>query len=78
MPSGFYWPGLADWSSFLALDEAMAFWDLVWKPQKLLVRFLGSKLGVTYLQMEGSVRMEGRISRFYFIPECINPRMCSW
>lgn len=29
LPSGFYWPGLADWSSFLALDEAMAFWDLV-------------------------------------------------
>eukprot|EP00434_Breviolum_minutum_P005976 symbB.v1.2.005268.t2/scaffold286.1/size306100/7 len=29
VPSGFYWPGLADWSSFLALDEAMAFWDLV-------------------------------------------------
>ena len=28
LPSGFYWPGLADWSSFLALDEAMAFWDL--------------------------------------------------
>ena len=28
-PSGFYWPGLADWSSFLALDEVMAFWDLV-------------------------------------------------
>ena len=44
MPSGFYWPGLADWSSFLALDEAMAFWDLVWKPQKLLVR-VGENLG---------------------------------
>ncbi|CAJ1392814.1 unnamed protein product [Effrenium voratum] len=27
--AGFYWPGLADWSSFLALDEALAFWDLV-------------------------------------------------
>ena len=44
VPSGFYWPGLADWSSFLALDEAMAFWDLVWKPQKLLVR-VGENLG---------------------------------
>lgn len=28
-PSGFYWPGLADFSSWLALDEAIEFWDLV-------------------------------------------------
>eukprot|EP00930_Biecheleria_cincta_P075954 TRINITY_DN63150_c0_g1_i1.p1 TRINITY_DN63150_c0_g1~~TRINITY_DN63150_c0_g1_i1.p1 ORF type:complete len:336 (-),score=49.20 TRINITY_DN63150_c0_g1_i1:69-1076(-) len=28
-PSGFYWPGLSDFSSWLALDEALAFWDLV-------------------------------------------------
>ena len=30
--AGFYWPGLADWSSFLALDEALAFWDLAPAP----------------------------------------------
>ena len=80
VPSGFYWPGLADWSSFLALDEAMAFWDLVWKPQKLLVRVLGSKPGVTYLQMEGSVGMEGSISSFSFIPDCIavHPFVVRW
>lgn len=28
-PSGFYWPGLTDFSSWLALDEALEFWDLV-------------------------------------------------
>lgn len=28
-PSGFYWPGLTDFSSWLALDEAIEFWDLV-------------------------------------------------
>ena len=27
-PSGFYWPGLSDFSSWLALDEVLAFWDL--------------------------------------------------
>lgn len=27
--SGFYWPGLADFSSWLALDEALSFWDLI-------------------------------------------------
>ena len=67
MPSGFYWPGLADWSSFLALDEAMAFWDLVWKPQKLLVRVLGSKLGVAYLQMEGSEGWREAFRAFLFV-----------
>lgn len=28
-PSGFYWPGLSDFTSWLALDEVLAFWDLV-------------------------------------------------
>ena len=27
-PSGFYWPGLSDFTSWLALDEVLAFWDL--------------------------------------------------
>eukprot|EP00927_Polykrikos_kofoidii_P049118 TRINITY_DN43244_c0_g1_i1.p1 TRINITY_DN43244_c0_g1~~TRINITY_DN43244_c0_g1_i1.p1 ORF type:complete len:355 (-),score=46.60 TRINITY_DN43244_c0_g1_i1:304-1368(-) len=27
--SGFYWPGLADFSSWLALDAVLAFWDAV-------------------------------------------------
>lgn len=40
-PSGFYWSGLSDFSSWLALDEAIAFWELVGlQPARLYCQYL--------------------------------------